>query len=68
MGELNVYGIYVPILLIQAALAYGLLRVLMLGIDRLVAKNWIAAPHIFYLCVYILLLWLIHWGFIVCLG
>ncbi|UUS57398.1 DUF1656 domain-containing protein [Acinetobacter sp. YH16040_T] len=33
MGELNVYGVYVPILLIQAVLAYLLLRVIMRLLD-----------------------------------
>lgn len=68
MGELNVYGVYVPILLIQAVLAYVLLRVLMRLLDRVVEQGWIPLPHIFYLCVYLVLLWLVHWGFIVCLG
>lgn len=66
MGELNIYGVYVPTLLIQSVFAYGLLRLAMFGTDRLVDKGWIPLPSIFYLCLYVILLWLIHWGFIVC--
>ena len=65
MGELNIYGVYVPILLVQCVMAYIALRVVMLGTDRLIEKGWIPLPSVFYLCLYIILLWLIHWGFIV---
>jgi hypothetical protein len=65
MGELNIYGVYVPILLVQCVLAYVVLRVVMIGTDRLIEKGWIPLPSVFYLCLYIILLWLIHWGFIV---
>ncbi|WP_180174166.1 DUF1656 domain-containing protein [Acinetobacter sp. YH01022] len=68
MGELNVYGVYVPILLIQAVLTYVVLRVLMRVLDRVVEQGWIPLPNIFYLCIYLVLLWLMHWGFIVCWG
>ena len=51
MGELNVYGVYVPILLIQAVLAYVVLRVLMRVLDRVVEQGWIPLPNIFYLCM-----------------
>ena len=66
MGELNIYGVYVPMLLVQSVLAYGVLRLAMLGIDPLVEKGWIPLPSVFYLCLYVILLWLIHWRFIVC--
>ena len=61
MGELNVYGAYVPILLIQAVIAYVLLRLLMKGLDRLVAKDWIIMPNLFYLSIYVILLGAVHW-------
>ena len=61
MGELNVYGVYVPILLIQAVIAYVLLRLLMKGLDHLVAKDWIIMPNLFYLCIYVILLGAVHW-------
>ncbi|OTG81480.1 DUF1656 domain-containing protein [Acinetobacter sp. ANC 5054] len=66
MGELNIYGVYVPILLIQAILAYLILRVLMRIADRFVDPDWVPMPNIFYLCVFVMLLWLVHWLFIVC--
>ncbi|MEZ2901214.1 DUF1656 domain-containing protein [Acinetobacter terrestris] len=66
MGELNLYGVYVPILLIQSILAYVLLKIVMMGTDRLVDQGWIAWPSIFNLCLYIVLLFLVHWLFILC--
>ena len=64
MGELNLYGVYVPILLIQSILAYVLLKIVMIGTDRLADQGWIAWPGIFNLCLYIVLLFLVHWLFI----
>lgn len=66
MGELNLYGVYVPILLIQSILAYVLLKIVMLGTDRLVDQGWIAWPSIFNLCLYLMLLFLVHGLFILC--
>ena len=66
MGELNLYGVYVPILLIQSILAYVLLKIVMIGTDRLVEQGWIAWPSIFNLCLYVMLLFLVHWLFILC--
>lgn len=66
MGELDIYGVYVPIFLIQSVLAYMVLRIVMIGTDRLVENGWIPLPSVFNLCLYLILLWLIHWGFIVC--
>ena len=62
MGELNIYGVYVPILLIQAVIAFVLLRILMKWLDKLVANDWIIMPNIFYLCIYVLLLGAVHWA------
>lgn len=64
MGELNIYGVYVPIFLIQAILAFIIWKVVCIGTDRLVEKEWIALPGIFNICIYLILLWLIHWVFI----
>lgn len=66
MGELNLYGGYVPILLIQSILAYVLLKIVMLATDRLVEQGWIAWPSIFNLCLYVVLLFLVHGLFILC--
>ncbi|ENW06429.1 MULTISPECIES: DUF1656 domain-containing protein [Acinetobacter] len=64
MGEINVYGIYIPILLVQAIIAYVIFKLMSPLIDRLVAKEWIALPSIFNLCFYLGLLLLVHWIFI----
>ena len=64
MGELNVYGVYVPIFLVQAILAYLRFRFVVMGINRLVEKDWILFPAIFNLCVYLILLFLMHRLFI----
>ena len=65
MGELNIYGVYVPIFLIQAVLAYLLFKVAMLCVDWMVEKDWIVLPSVFNLCIYLILLWLMHWVFVV---
>ena len=65
MGELNIYGVYVPILLLQAIFAYVLLRVAMRGLDILLRKGWIAWPNLFYLCIYVLILGAVHWLYLV---
>ncbi|WOE31294.1 MULTISPECIES: DUF1656 domain-containing protein [unclassified Acinetobacter] len=64
MGELNIYGVYVPVLLIQAIIAYLILRLVMILMDRWATQTWIAFPGIFYLAFYIVILWLIHWVFL----
>lgn len=64
MGEINVYGIYIPILLVQAIIAYVLFKVMSPLIDRLGVKGWIALPSIFNLCFYLGLLLLVHGLFV----
>lgn len=66
MGEINVYGVYVPIFLVQAILAYILLFLINKVTDRWVESGWIALPGIFNLCLYVILLWFMHWIFILC--
>ena len=44
MAELNIYGVYVPVLVIQAVLAYIVLRLLMRVTDPWVDKGWIFLP------------------------
>jgi ABC-type lipoprotein release transport system permease subunit len=41
MGEINVYGIYIPILLVQAIIAYVLFKLMSPLIDRLVMRGWL---------------------------
>ncbi|EPG35622.1 DUF1656 domain-containing protein [Acinetobacter colistiniresistens] len=64
MGEMNLYGIYIPILLVQAIIAYVLFKLLSPWIDRLVIKGWIALPSIFNLCFYLGLMLLVHCLFV----
>ncbi|OEY92707.1 hypothetical protein BJD20_07635 [Acinetobacter proteolyticus] len=64
MGEMNLYGIYIPILLVQAIIAYVLFKLLTPLIDRLVIKGWIALPSIFNLCFYLGLMLLVHCLFV----
>lgn len=66
MGEFNIYGVYVPVLLVLAILSYVLLRFAMLGLDKLIERGWIPLPSLFYLCVYILILALLQWGYVIC--
>ena len=47
MAELNIYGVYVPVLVIQAVLAYIVLRLLMRVTDPWVDKGWIFYPVFF---------------------
>lgn len=61
MGEINVYGIYIPILLVQAIIAYVLFKLMSPLIDRLVMRGWIVLPNIFNLCLYLGLLLCMHW-------
>ncbi|MDM1020479.1 DUF1656 domain-containing protein [Acinetobacter sp. VNK23] len=64
MGEMNIYGIYFPILLVQAIIAYVLFKVMSPLIDRLVVKGLIVLPSIFNLCFYLGLLLLVHGLFV----
>jgi len=64
MGELNIYGIYVPVLFIQAILAYVLFTLLSPLINRLISKGWILFPSLFNFCWYFVLLLITHWIFI----
>lgn len=50
MGEFNVYGIYVPALLVQAIFAYICFRWLSPLTNKWIAQGWIALPSIFNLC------------------
>ncbi|MDM1757936.1 MULTISPECIES: DUF1656 domain-containing protein [Acinetobacter] len=60
MSELNIYGVYIPIFLVQAVIAYLLLKLINVWTDRWAEQGWIALPSIFNLCIYIVLLWGIH--------
>ncbi|ENX59308.1 MULTISPECIES: DUF1656 domain-containing protein [Acinetobacter] len=64
MGEMNLYGVYIPILLVQAIVAYVLFKLLSPLVDRLVIKGWIALPSIFNLCFYLGLMLMVHCLFV----
>ena len=58
-GELDLYGIYVPTLLVQAIVAYALFSLSSRWLDRLQARDWIALPSLFNACVYIIIFGLV---------
>lgn len=58
-GELDIYGIYVPTLLVQAVVAYILFSLSSRWLDRLQARDWIALPSLFNACVYIIIFGLV---------
>jgi len=58
-GELDIYGIYVPTLLVQAIIAYVVFSLSSRWLDRLQAKDWIALPSLFNACVYIIMFGLV---------
>jgi hypothetical protein len=60
MGELNAYGIYIPVFLIQAVCAYPLFKWVSILTDSWIDKGWIALPGVFNLCLYLLVLMGIH--------
>lgn len=60
MSEINFYGLFVPVLLLQAIIAYVLFFFSNQLIDRLNRAGWILYPNIFYLCWYVLCLLLVH--------
>ncbi|WP_338561312.1 DUF1656 domain-containing protein [Acinetobacter sp. KS-LM10] len=60
MGEFNFYGVYVPVLLVYALIAYLIFLLLRVGINRYVEESWLIYPSLFYLCLYVVVLWLTH--------
>lgn len=58
-GEIDLYGIFVPTLIIQALAAYLVLYLCEPVIDRLQAKGWIIMPSLFNLFLYIIILGII---------
>ena len=64
MGEINFYGIYVPVLLVQAMIAFGIFKLLRPLTDRCANDGWIALPSIFNPCLYLGVLLLVHGLFV----
>lgn len=68
MGELNVYGIYIPVFLIQAICAYVVFKLVSILSDRWIDQGWIALSGVFNLCLYLVLLMGVHEVFLVFWG
>lgn len=66
MSEINLYGVYVPILLLHAALAYLVFTFSNRWVDRLNHQGWILYPNIFYLCWYFVCLSAVHYLYLFC--
>lgn len=64
MGEFNLYGIYMPALLIQALIAYLGFHLLNPLTNKWIAQGWIALPSIFNLSFYLSLLLAVHQIFV----
>lgn len=60
-GEVNFYGIYIPLILIQALLAYMLYSGLIWLLEKWQLSRWLALPTILNLCLYIIVLGLVVW-------
>lgn len=55
-GELNIYGIFVPTLLIQALVTYLLFSFCSPLLEKEQIKKWVIMPSLFHFCVYVILL------------
>lgn len=55
-GHLNVYGVYVPVLLVAMLAAYGAKSVIAAVLRRLGFYRWVWHPPLFNLALYILVL------------
>lgn len=55
-GHLNVYGVYVPVLLVTMLVAYGVKSLLGALLQRLGFYRWVWHPPLFNLALYIIVL------------
>ena len=55
-GHLNIYGVYVPTLLILMLVAYALKSLLSMALTRLGLYRWIWHPPLFNLALYVMVL------------
>ncbi|XID74691.1 DUF1656 domain-containing protein [Alkanindiges sp. WGS2144] len=60
-GELDFYGIYIPVILIQALLAYVIYSYVLKAMDKWQLDRWILLPTVFHLCLYIIVLGMMVW-------
>lgn len=58
-GELNIYGIFVPALLIQALVAYLLFSLCSPLLEKEQVKKWVLMPSLFHFCLYVIMLGLV---------
>jgi hypothetical protein len=56
IGHLNIYGVYVPMLLVLMLGAYLLKSVLVMGLSRLGLYRWVWHPPLFNLALYVMVL------------
>lgn len=68
MGELNAYGIYIPVFLIQAIAAFLIFKCVSILTNPWLDKGWVALPGVFNICLYIILLMGVHEVFLVFWG
>ena len=68
MGELNAYGIYIPVFLIQAIVAFLVFKMVSIVTNPWVDKGWVALQGIFNICLYIILLMGVHEVFLLFWG
>ncbi|CAM5276061.1 hypothetical protein SSTU70S_01971 [Stutzerimonas stutzeri] len=55
-GHLNIYGVYVPVLLVAMLVAYGVKSLIVATLQRLGFYRWVWHPPLFNLALYILVL------------
>ncbi len=55
-GHLNLYGVYVPVLLVTMLAAYGLKSLLAALLQRVGFNRWVWHPPLFNLALYIIVL------------
>ncbi|AHL75653.1 hypothetical protein CH92_11270 [Stutzerimonas stutzeri] len=55
-GQLNVYGVYVPVLLVMMLIAYLLKNLLGMVLTKLGLYRWVWHPPLFNLALYVMVL------------
>ena len=55
-GQLNIYGVYVPVLLVMMLIAYLLKSLLGIALARMGLYRWVWHPPLFNLALYVMVL------------
>ncbi len=55
-GQLNIYGVYVPVLLVMMLIAYLVKSLLGMALTRLGLYRWVWHPPLFNLALYVMVL------------